>query len=161
MGKKTALPMFGVGPLYVAVVIGLTAAAFLCRNLPLFASGRADRLRIPMGIAGGLLFICGIVLWMQAVLIAKIDDGIRDGELVTHGVYAWVRNPIYAAFMIACTGVILLIGNLFFLILPFVFWGFMTVLMKHTEEKWLRRTFGQPYDEYCKKVNRCIPWRRR
>ena len=63
--------------------------------------------------------------------------------------------------MIACTGVILLIGNLYFLILPFVFWGFMTVLMKHTEEKWLRRTFGQPYDEYCKKVNRCIPWRRR
>ena len=47
------------------------------------------------------------------------------------------------------------------MILPFVFWGFMTVLMKHTEEKWLRRTFGQPYDEYCKKVNRCIPWRRR
>lgn len=34
----------------------------------------------------------------------------------------------------------------------------MTVLMKHTEEKWLKNLYGKEYEEYCKRVNRCIPW---
>jgi len=54
--------------------------------------------------------------------------------------------------------VILMAGNLWFFILPFLYWGFMTVLMKHTEEKWLRDLYGAQYDEYCSRVNRCWPW---
>ncbi len=47
------------------------------------------------------------------------------------------------------------------LILPFVYWLAMTILMKKTEEKWLYELYGQKYLEYCKKVNRCIPWFKR
>ncbi|MBQ8996005.1 MAG: isoprenylcysteine carboxylmethyltransferase family protein, partial [Oscillospiraceae bacterium] len=74
------------------------------------------------------------------------------------GAYAWVRNPIYSAFMILCTGVILILGNLYFLILPLIFWIFMTILMKHTEEVWLKDLYGKEYEDYCKRVNRCWPW---
>ena len=31
-------------------------------------------------------------------------------------------------------------------------------LLKNTEEKWLEELYGQEYIDYCKKVNRCIPW---
>lgn len=31
-------------------------------------------------------------------------------------------------------------------------------LMTATEEKWLRGKFGKEYIEYCKKVNRILPW---
>lgn len=34
----------------------------------------------------------------------------------------------------------------------------MTVLMKGTEEKWLLKLYGTEYSNYCKRVNRCIPW---
>ena len=29
---------------------------------------------------------------------------------------------------------------------------------KNTEEKWLREKFGKEYIDYCKDVNRVIPW---
>lgn len=42
--------------------------------------------------------------------------------------------------------------------LPVVFWPFLTALMKRTEEKRLLERFGQEYADYCRRVNRCIPW---
>ena len=100
-------------------------------------------------------------MWIMAVIVSKLDDNIKKNHLVTTGIYSWVRNPIYSACMFACTGFILMIGNAFFFVLPFVYWLFMTVLMKQTEEKWLRALYGQEYDDYCKRVNRCIPWKRK
>ena len=44
------------------------------------------------------------------------------------------------------------------LLLPFLYWGFMTIFMKLTEEKWLYNLYGEECAAYCKKVNRCIPW---
>ena len=82
----------------------------------------------------------------------------KENRLVTTGAYALVRNPIYSAAMIACTGVILIVSNAWFFVLPFIYWLFMTVLMKATEEKWLRNLYGKKYDDYCKRVNRCWPW---
>ena len=34
----------------------------------------------------------------------------------------------------------------------------MTLFLIFTEEKWLVDMYGEEYKEYCKKVNRCIPW---
>ena len=56
---------------------------------------------------------------------------------------------------------ICLILSMFSSLLPFLFffyWIFMTVLMKYTEEKWLKNLYGREYEEYCRRVNRCIPW---
>ena len=152
--------MYGIGPVYGGIVLALTVAAAVCRNLPVFASGRISSLRIPLLVIGILLILLGIFMWTHANFISKIEDGINNCRLVTTGIYAWVRNPIYSAIMIACTGVIFIVGNVYFLILPFFFWGLMTVLLKATEEKWLFEIFGQEYEDYCKHVNRCIPWKR-
>ncbi len=152
--------MYGIGPVYGGIVLSLTVAAAVCRNLPVFATGHISTLRIPLLVIGILLILLGIFMWIHANFISKIDDGINNCRLVTTGIYAWVRNPIYSAIMIACTGVIFIVGNVYFLILPFFFWGLMTVLLKATEEKWLHEIFGQEYEDYCKRVNRCIPWKR-
>lgn len=57
-----------------------------------------------------------------------------------------------------CTGVLLIVHNLWLLILPFIFWITMTIMLVNSEEKWLMDLYGQEYIDYCKKVNRCIPW---
>ncbi len=158
MTDKGHLPFFGPGPFYVAVIIAITVAAFLCRNKPIFTAGYVPILKIPLMILGVLLIVFGVYLWIKAVVLDKIDNNIKINKLVTTGAYAWVRNPIYSAFMLICTGVILIIGNLFFFILPLLFWAFLTILMKQTEEKWLLDLYGEDYREYCRKVNRCIPW---
>lgn len=42
--------------------------------------------------------------------------------------------------------------------MAFVFWWLMGFMMRHTEEKWLRRLYGAEYDAYCRRVNRTWPW---
>ena len=76
---------------------------------------------------------------------------------MTDGVYSIVRNPIYSAFFLACTGILLFPANLILLILPVLFYFYMTVIIKNTEEKWLKALYGNEYAEYCRNVNRCIP----
>ena len=159
MKRQKHLPIFGVGPIYVFTIAVLTFAAYRMRNLPALSSGRIDVLRKPLFILGIALIVLGVFIWFQAAVVSRLLDGIVKNRLITTGIYAWVRNPLYTAFMFVCTGVVLMVGNLWFFSLPFLFWGFMAVLMKHTEEKWLLDMFGRQYTDYCKTVNRCIPWK--
>lgn len=156
--EKQHLPRYGVGPIYCLIIAALTIAAFLCRNVTVVRFGKLETLGIPFMVIGIVFIILGVFMWVQALVVSKIGDGIMNNHLVTSGIYAWVRNPIYSAVMVTCTGVIFIIGNALFFILPIVYWFMMTVLMKLTEEKWLRSLYGKEYDDYCKKVNRCIPW---
>lgn len=161
MKKKDHLPMMGVGPVFGIGIIVLTilGIALSIRHIvPVF---KAEAVMGILRVLGIIFILSGLYMWYAAVFRAKIDDGILGNHLVTTGIYAWVRNPIYSAFLIACTGVLLIYGNLYLLVLPFVYWGFLTVLMKHTEEKWLGELYGQEYEEYCRQVNRCIPWKRK
>lgn len=158
MKKYEHLPVYGIGPVYVISILLLTVAAVLLRNLTVLSTGRLTILRIPLIVMGILFIILFVVMWIQAVIISKLDENIKKNHLVTSGVYAWVRNPVYSAFMLLCTGVFLIVGNAWLLILPFIYWWMLTVLIKHTEEKWLIDTYGNEYIAYCREVNRCWPW---
>ena len=157
--EKGHLPILGVGPLYVITIILMTIISIILsatRFIPVITFANFQWIFILIGI---LCFIIGITLWLKAVIIDRLDTHIIKNELVTTGVYAYVRNPVYSAFMFVCTGVLLIYGNLVLLVLPIIYWGFMTVLMKSTEEKWLEDLYGQEYIQYLQRVNRCIPWK--
>ena len=157
--EKGHLPILGVGPLYVITIILMTIISIILsatRFIPVITFTNMRWIFILIGI---LCFIIGITLWLKAVIIDRLDAHIIKNELVTTGVYAYVRNPVYSAFMFVCTGVLLIYGNLVLLVLPIIFWGFMTVLMKLTEEKWLENLYGKEYAQYRQRVNRCIPWK--
>lgn len=156
--KKGHLPLFGVGPIYIAVIVALTVFGIGVSEMGYLPDGSIAFLRIPFVVIGVLILLLGVYFWYAAAFQARVHKNIMDNKLVTTGVYAWVRNPIYSGTMLACTGAILLEKNLCLLILPVVFWAFMTALMKNTEEKWLEDLYGEEYRAYCKKVNRCIPW---
>lgn len=153
--------MFGVGPFYVSVIIAITVGAVILGHQPFTETGIISALRIFSLIIGIILVILGILLWFSAVNYSRIDDNIEENKLVTTGIYGFVRNPIYSAFMFLCTGALFISGNIFFYPLFFFYWGFMTLLMINTEEKWLEAVYGSQYTEYQKKVNRCIPWKRK
>ena len=159
--EKGHLPILGVGPLYVITIILMTVISIILsvtRFIPVITFTNMRWIFILIGI---LCFAIGITLWLRAVIIDKLDTHIIKNELVTTGVYAYVRNPVYSAFMFVCTGVLLIYGNLILLLLPIIYWVFMTVLMKSTEEKWLEDLYGQEYIQYLQRVNRCIPWKRK
>ncbi len=156
--RESRLPLYGIGPVYVAVIITVTMAGILLSQFKIIAYLSFPIIRMVLLMIGFLLVAVGAALWFLAVFRAKIDDGITNNHLVTDGVYALVRNPIYSAFLSVCTGTLMIYGNLWLLILPVMHWLFLTVLMKCTKEKWLKNLYGAEYEEYCRRVNRCIPW---
>lgn len=155
---KSHLPVFGIGPVYVIICMIMTILGLVLNNSSLLNSGKQLNLIPLSNIIGVMLIIAGIILWINAVIIQKISEEIKKGKLVTSGVYSIVRNPIYLAFLLAFTGILVMAHNLYLLILPFLYYILLTLIMKHTEEKWLLKKFGNQYAEYCNKVNRCIPW---
>lgn len=159
--KEFKMPIFGVGPIYVITCLILTIAGIYLHIKGYLSVGELRVGRIIFKTVGILLILSGIYLWIQAVIVQRIDKKIKENKLLTTGVYAIVRNPVYSAFILIFTGALLFTANYILLILPFVFWIFLTILMKNTEEKWLRNEFGKEYEEYSRKVNRVIHWIRR
>ena len=158
MNQRKHLPLYGVGPIYGVTIILASVAGIIMSEKGFLNSGKYECLKVPLLIIGIILMASGISIWIAAAIKEKIDDNIKNNHLVTTGIYAYVRNPLYSAFMIMCTGSILYTNNLWLLILPILYWIGMTLLMEATEEKWLKDLYGEQYIDYCKKVNRCIPW---
>ena len=160
--KQGHLPVMGIGPVCIAIMIAGTVAGIALVKYDMLTSGNINNtiLTITLAIVGALCIAGGIVLWGSAVFGARIDIKIKANQLATGGVYALVRNPIYSAFLSICTGTLLFCRNWYVLTLPPLFWLYLTVFMKLTEEKWLAERFGSEYAAYCKRVNRFIPWKR-
>ncbi|ERT57272.1 isoprenylcysteine carboxylmethyltransferase family protein [Peptoniphilus sp. BV3C26] len=159
--KEFKMPVFGVGPVYVITCLILTILGICLHLKGYLYQGELKEGKIVFIIGGIVLILLGIYLWIQAVMVQKINKKVKENKLITKGVYALVRNPVYSAFIFIFTGLLLFTANYILLILPFVFWAFLTILMKNTEEKWLKNEFGKEYEEYLKEVNRVIPWHRK
>lgn len=161
--EQDHLPVMGIGPVCIAIMIAFTAAGITSVKFDMLTSGSVTGAILPIAfiIAGVVCIAGGIVLWCTAVFGSRIDIKIKSNQLATDGVYALVRNPIYSAFLFICTGALLVCRNWYILILPLLFWVYLTVFMKLTEEQWLTERFGDEYAAYCKRVNRFIPWKRR
>lgn len=158
--NKKHLPIYGVGPVYGVGIILITALCTVLSFIDKMPVLKISVLKIPLIIVGIIAVVIGFIVWFKAAF--KIDKYIVSNKLCTDGIYSIVRNPCYSGIMLMCDGVLLISNNLYLLVLPFMFWLAMTILMKHTEEKWLLKLYGQEYIEYCKSVNRCIPfWKRK
>lgn len=112
MNRKDHLPLIGVGPLYVLSVIVFTIIGTMLYFSGVLDSGKIQWLKIPFIILGLLFILLGITLWITAFFQSKLDYNIKNNILITTGVYAYVRNPIYSAFAIVCTGILFLMYNL-------------------------------------------------
>lgn len=76
-------------------------------------------------------------------------------ELVTTGIYRFSRNPAFLGFDLMYVGVLLLYGNLLTLCVS-AFAIVMLHLQILQEERYLVKTFGAPYQEYCRRVSRYL-----
>jgi len=85
-------------------------------------------------------------------------DRAAPGSLVTDGIFAWTRNPIYVALDLLAIGTFLVMGRLLFLAL-----GLIIVAMLHgqirREERFLVEAYSDAYREYCARVGRYARWR--
>ena len=152
------MSVLGIGPVYVISCLIITILSIFISQKGFIDSGKVNELKGFMILVGVACIALGIILWINAVVSQKMVKAIKNNKLLMTGVYSIVRNPIYSAFYFVLTGLLLIEANLWLLILPILFWIYMTILLKLTEEKWLLDAFGEEYIKYCSKVNRVFPW---
>jgi len=105
----------------------------------------------------------GFVIYVIAIFTLadywRVGDARKqNGTLVTHGIYAISRNPIYIFFILYFLGTFLINGILIFLIFTI-----LMVLNAHylilEEEKFLSESHGSAFQKYCAATGRYITWR--
>jgi protein-S-isoprenylcysteine O-methyltransferase Ste14 len=103
--------------------------------------------------AGLLLFLSSLVSFGRSFRIGIDTD--QPDTLITDGIFAFSRNPIYVAFAIILIGEFLIFPNWLTLIyLGAATWLFHRQVLR--EEDYLRRHYGAAYQDYCHRVRRYL-----
>jgi protein-S-isoprenylcysteine O-methyltransferase Ste14 len=134
----------------------------------LLTSGYAD----PAG-RGRVVVGLGIVAVGLLALVACFVQFVREGrgtpapvaptqELVVHGLYRWVRNPMYLAVGSIILGQALAFGSGAVVVWFVVFAAAVVSFVVGYEQPTLRDTYGESYLAYCRAVPawypRLTPW---
>jgi protein-S-isoprenylcysteine O-methyltransferase Ste14 len=78
-------------------------------------------------------------------------------ELVTHGVYKWVRHPMYTAFWAWALAQALLLPNWVAGLSGIIGFGTLYLLRVGPEEKLMEDEFGEDYRSYMARTGRLLP----
>jgi protein-S-isoprenylcysteine O-methyltransferase Ste14 len=104
-------------------------------------------------MAGLLLLLWSLVSFGQSFRVG-IDMEHPD-RLITNGVFAFSRNPIYVAFAFILLGEFLIFSNwILLLYLVAGIWLFHRQVLR--EEDFLKKHYGEEYLEYCSRVRRYL-----
>jgi protein-S-isoprenylcysteine O-methyltransferase Ste14 len=108
----------------------------------------------PVGV---LWFLLGLIL--SGTARVQVRTGFAEGRLVTTGVYAIVRNPIYSslAFFLLPGLALITLTWVYLVVSVFVYVGVILFIGK--EEEQLAKVFGKEYEDYRAKVDRLVPFK--
>ncbi len=128
---------------------------------PSFFLGRHDLDSIVVWV-GVLTAVTGQCFRLFVIGFAYIKRGGKDGrvhadQLVTQGVYAHTRNPMYAGNVLIAVGLGLAYGSpwVYFFVIPFFAFVYLSIVV--AEETYLCARFGKIYEDYAGRVNRFWP----
>jgi protein-S-isoprenylcysteine O-methyltransferase Ste14 len=149
--KDFLIPPFALFYFYLVF-----AAAFDLPTLgtqELFHSGAVSWVGVLFCLTGLFLLFMSLVSFGKSFRVG-IDSDHPD-KLVTTGIFAVTRNPIYVAFWFVLLGQFLLFSNWILLVyLVAATWLFHRQVLR--EEEYLRSHYGHEYAEYCARVRRYL-----
>jgi len=138
----------------VGVQFGLLAARVILPAGELWPRGLVSL------IAGGVLLVGGFVVAALAGLrlgpsLTPLPIPKDDGELITAGLYHYVRHPIYTGVLMAGAGLVVAQASLAHLVGWVALWGVLS-LKALGEERMLTEKYGD-YAGYLKETGRFFP----
>jgi protein-S-isoprenylcysteine O-methyltransferase Ste14 len=112
--------------------------------------------------AGLVLIVCGLLVRWLAIISLKhqftVDISItRNHQLVTKGIYRFVRHPAYAGSLLSFFGLGLFFSNSLSMLIIFIPICAAFLYRIRVEEKALLDNFGEEYLNYCASTKRLIP----
>jgi protein-S-isoprenylcysteine O-methyltransferase Ste14 len=125
--------------------------------VPLLAPGRMSAAN---WVVGALLVAVGEAVRLSGVAAAGTDTRRRSREvqrLVTYGVFAWVRNPLYVGNFLIWMGFTVISGVYWFLPIAALLFALEYTLIVRYEEGVLESIFGSAYLAYKSRTPRWLP----
>ncbi len=137
-GKAAALTVL-VPSLYL---VALVVAWFAPKHF-----GFGIRPLVYVGLTVGL---SGVALWTVAMMYLGKSLAVLPGgdRLVTHGIYKYLRHPVYLGIDMTLLGLFLAVGSTAGMIYLFVVVLPLNILRSRLEEKVLLQKFGDTYSTY-------------
>ncbi len=111
-------------------------------------------LAVAIALAGGAAAAAGSRAFKRAKTTLNPLRPHKAAALVTDGVYARTRNPMYLGLALVLAGVAAWLWWLPALLGPIVFAAYTTRFQIRPEERALGARFGADYDAYCRRVRR-------
>lgn len=162
--KRQASPLL----LFVQTLLVISVAgAFVLSCLQ-----AADLIRpqVDLGVVGHLVGTGIGLIGMATTAVAQFQMGAswrigidesESTELVTHGLYSRIRNPIYTGIMLFGVGLVFLVPHLY--MIPILVAGYLSIELhvRKFEEPHLRRLHGIAYTTYLGGAGRYVPRLRR
>ena len=140
---------FGSGPLSFVI-------AFLLVFILAKIGDAAGLGKINFGGVWGFLFVV-VSLLIMTVSVINLPVSKRSRKLVTHGIYRYVRHPIYAAGVFFLYPGIALLLKSWLALASTVLVYFIFKFMVRYEENHLLEVFGEEYRKYMEEVNGFFP----
>jgi protein-S-isoprenylcysteine O-methyltransferase Ste14 len=143
----------GVFPLVFLLLVGATPPGLR------FASRGWDRgldlLGVTLALAGQV--VRGGVIGLAYIRRGGLDRRIHADSLVTAGLFAHSRNPLYLGNLLGLCGFLLIHDSALAYLVGVPFFALAYLAMVVAEEDFLGRRFGQAYADYCRAVPRFLP----
>jgi protein-S-isoprenylcysteine O-methyltransferase Ste14 len=149
--KDFLIPPFAL--FYVYLVFAAAFGLPTVSRQEFFHSGMLSWIGVVLCGAGLFLLLLSLVSFGRSFRVG-IDQESPD-RLVTTGIFAFSRNPIYVAFGFVLMGQFLVFPNWMLLVYLIAgLWLFHRQVLR--EEKSLGSHYGQPYVQYCARVRRYL-----
>ena len=119
----------------------------------LFGSDEVGWIGVALCLAGLMLLVWSLVSFGQSFRVGI--DVERPDKLITTGIFAFTRNPIYVGFALILLGQFLISSS--WLLLAYLVAGYWLLHRQVLrEEEFLSRHHGHEFEEYCKRVRRYV-----
>lgn len=143
-----------IPPVIPLLAMGVGVAGHLLLPLPIGPDG-------PVRALGALLVVLSIglvVAAMRALARHRTAFDVRKSTtaLVTGGVYAFSRNPVYLSMMLLAVGIALGMNSIAMLVAALPAGSALCLAVIRPEERYLSEKFGAAYAAYHRRVRRWI-----
>lgn len=149
--KDFLIPPFALFYFYIVLAVEFNFPTVSRQEL--FHSGIVSWVGVLLCLAGLFLLFLSLVSFGKSFRIG-IDQDHPD-KLVTTGIFAFSRNPIYVGFVFVLLGQFLVFSNWILLVyMAAAIWLLHRQVSR--EEEYLRNHYGRQYSEYCDRVGRYL-----
>lgn len=149
--KDFLIPPFA--PFYFYCVFAAAFGFPAVSRQEFFRSGSVSWSGVLLCLAGLVLLFLSLVSFGRSFRVGIDSD--QPDKLVTTGVFAFSRNPIYVAFELVLLGQFLVFSN-WILLLYMMAAAWLIQRQISREEGYLRAHYGRQYLEYCDRVRRYL-----